>query len=111
MVNDIETLLENGCSDKFIFLLKKYNNPTTLLKNLDKFIQDIEEYKRKEKLLPTEENILEEAKKIYSDMNSEPIILKDDSTEDAIRRIETDYTGDTFTADGYEYNTDDGCRY
>ncbi len=111
MVKNIEVLIENGCNDNFIKIIKKYNNLSTSIDDLEKFIYEIEAYKLDEKIHPFEEDILETANKIYLSLKSEVLMSNDTSTEDAIRRNEIDYNGDTFTADGYELNTDDGRRY
>ncbi len=112
MFDGIELLAEEGCSDKFVQIIKKYDNLKTSEKDLRKFIQDIEEYKKNTNIASLEQDIFNEAKKIYENIyidSTKPESIAGDV--DVIGIIEKDYNGDTFTADGYEFNTDDNRRY
>jgi MoaA/NifB/PqqE/SkfB family radical SAM enzyme len=109
MIENIEKLIDNGCSRRFIEIVKKFNISTINIDDLEEFIDELEQYQLDEKVCLFEQDVLEKAKKMHS--LSEQLVLDDASTENAIKRAEIDYNGDTFTADGYEFNTDDGRRY
>ncbi len=100
MLKDLGYLKAQGCSSQFIEIVKKYNRSNTSLIDMEKFIEELEEYKAEEMLPAFEDQLIDTAKKMFASMHSSPVIRDDDSTESAIRRNEMDYNGDVFTSMG-----------
>ncbi|MCK5293318.1 MAG: hypothetical protein KAJ49_01605 [Arcobacteraceae bacterium] len=106
--------LINNSSDEFTSIIENYNKVyvtksiEVMLANittLDSFINEIEELKT---INLIENKILNLAKEMTC---SKPKVGNDTNSEDAIRREEFNYNGDSFTTDGYALETDDGRRY
>lgn len=109
----VKDLISNS-SNEFVSIIEKYNkvyvtkSVEVMLANittLDSFINEIKELKT---INAIENEILNLAKDMTC---SKPKVGNDTSSEDSIRREEFNYNGDSFTADGYELNTEDGRRY
>lgn len=101
MLEDIKELKEKGCSKEFISIVEKYTESDALLMDIDKFIQEIVDYKSDEEIHPFEEDLLDAAIKMSMTLDNRPLIVSDDSTEVAIRKIEMDYNGDALSTGGY----------
>ena len=110
MLKDLDYLKTQGCSSQFIEIVKNYNRSNTSLIDMEKFIEELEEYKAEEMLPVFEDQLIDTAKEMFASMNSSPVIREDDSTESIIRRNEMDYNGDVFTSMGYEQFSEDGAR-